>query len=350
MQFYNWQKAGEPKPPHTRLSPNLRLVLEAVMQRFGGFQNGGYNRRPIRGGTSWSDHAFGAAFDWNYGEDRGAALAAIDWLISHHERLGVQVIHDYLGCRLWRVGEGWRSQTKGSHSGFMGALWATWLHVGTGPEFWSLATPIAQRGVDWSPAQPVPPEPHPGIPVPPLRLGDHGLGATMLIDVLKMWKWYPTQFADDRNDGTIGARADAGIKAMQKALGVTVDGIYGPATAAAYGSWLAAVNDYAKAPTPPPADALAVKVEVGDGWIRIARRLGVEPADLVVVNRALLTSMLHPGDQLAIPGRSIRVAAGDGWIWLAKILGVTDQQLRAANPTVDKLHPNMILADPRAQA
>lgn len=356
MIFFNWQRAGEPKAPYTMLSPNLRLILTAMIAIFGGFQNGGYNRRPIRGSTStWSDHAFGAAYDWQYGPNRAGALAAIDWLIANHERLGVQVIHDYYGSRMWDCDRGWRAQAKGSHGGMMGQSWATWLHVGTNPDNWARTTPLADRGVPLNGATPTPPPVvdggyRAGVPLPPLRLGSTGIGATQLIDALKFWGWYPAQWLDDRNDGTIGARADAGIKAMQQALGVPVDGIYGPRTATAYGGFLDAIEQLATPPPVVPAGATTHTVAAGESWWAIAKTLGVSIDELTSVNRTTTEQMLHPGDVLAIPGRSVKVAAGDGWIRVAKLIGVTEQALRAANPTVTGLHPGMFLADPRAVA
>jgi hypothetical protein len=59
-------------------------------------------------------------------------------LLNDSLELGIQAIHDYVGCRIWRPPGlsgrpsqispecGWRDQTPGSQ---MGQSWALWLHI-----------------------------------------------------------------------------------------------------------------------------------------------------------------------------------------------------------------------------
>jgi LysM repeat protein len=64
-----------------------------------------------------------------------------------------------------------------------------------------------------------------------------------------------------------------------------------------------------------PGDALAVPgavnaspsrkstytVVAGDGWVAIARELGVHVDDLLAANAATKATMIHPGDVLNVP-------------------------------------------------
>lgn len=177
------------------------------------------------------------------------------------------------------------------------------------------------------------PMPDPGptradVPRPTLRSTSTGAEADRLRDHMAFWQW-------------------SDITAMQRALGVTADGIYGPITAQTYSNWLDLMESLNEPPKP-PATAATVTVERGDGWIRVANRVGVDVDDLTKVNRSGTDVMLHPGDVLSIPGRSVLVKSGDGWNRVAKLVGASPAALQAANPTVRELHPGMILTDPRA--
>ncbi len=147
MIYFNWQKSGlEPGPPYHYQSPNVRALLDFALVEFGGYSLGIGNVRPITGGSDWSTHAFFAANDWGYlndrndarkGENRAMALAYIAFLIQHHEVLGVQMIVDEAYDRTWKVGRGWKD---GEVSGG-----GSWLHIETHPDFWDVDTPIAER-------------------------------------------------------------------------------------------------------------------------------------------------------------------------------------------------------------
>ena len=54
-------------------------------------------------------------------------------------------------------------------------------------------------------------------------------------------------------------------------------------------------------------DPYSTTVKPGDGWYRIAARFGVKAVDLAVANHATLRTMLHPGDELVVPGRCAEV-------------------------------------------
>lgn len=244
MNVHNWQRAGDPGPPYTRFSPNLRLILAALIAMFGGIQNGGYNPRPVRGGSSWSSHAFGAALDWRYGEGpiaRQIGILAINWLIRWHRLLGVQVIHDYYGSRVWYAdSRGWVSQRAGSHGGAMGTTWAVWLHIETTPSAWANTTPLNDRGVPKPgdtgtvPQQPsTEPTTTPSAKettvfiitaLPTLRRGAVGRHVEIIQALLRSLGWSTLAV-----DGTFGPLTESAVRSYQTSNRLTVDGIVGTA-------------------------------------------------------------------------------------------------------------------------
>lgn len=51
-------------------------------------------------------------------------------------------------------------------------------------------------------------------------------------------------------------------------------------------------------------------VKPGDSWYRIGSRFGVRAVDLAAANGATLRTMLHPGDELVVPGRCADAPSG----------------------------------------
>lgn len=217
-KFDNWQ-AKKPGAPFTAASPNLLSLRKYLTEKYGGQNLGMYSNRPITGGTSPSSHAFGAAMDWRYhnpGPGRGTCMNEIvPFLINHSAELGIQAIHDYFGCQVWRAGRGWLAQRPGSHGGSMGATWATWLHIEVHPDNWSDARPVMEK-VGFKPVQN--PE-DVAFPVFDPRAGKFGL-----------WP-----LAKDKPTLRIGARGDA-VRYLQGVIfnkaggGIVVDGNFGPQT------------------------------------------------------------------------------------------------------------------------
>ena len=82
----------------------------------------------------------------------------------------------------------------------------------------------------------------PRVPRPVLRRGSEGLGVRRLINHLKFWKWYPARFRNDRNNGHYGIRCGRGVRNMQRALKVPVNGIYDRRTARALRTFLIAMD------------------------------------------------------------------------------------------------------------
>ena len=127
--YYDWQKATTAdKLRFRKASPNLVLIKDWLIKRYGGTNVGIYANRNERGRDTISTHAFGAALDWRY-DTRVAAKAAIKELVDRSKELGVQMIVDYVGGVIWTPTRGWRK--KDADKWGMGQPWAKWLHIET---------------------------------------------------------------------------------------------------------------------------------------------------------------------------------------------------------------------------
>jgi len=111
---------------------------------------------------------------------------------------------------------------------------------------------------------------------------------------------------------------------------------------------------------PPPAPPGAYVVKDGDSLGGIARRLHVTIDDLLAANGLQLTSVIHPGDQLIVPGAAAPavtaaaaplvyvVVAGDSLFGVSRKLGVTLGALLASNglTVTSVINPGQSLAVP----
>lgn len=143
--------------PFNRCSPNEVLIGRHLDAEFGTVENGCYGVRDIRAGGSISTHSFGAAGDRtfrgvsaNFTAKRNVMLVAIEHLRQNSEELGIQAIHDYIGCRIWRSNrdphtypDGWKVQTPDAYG--MGQTWADWIHVEVYEGAWNWDSPIVDR-------------------------------------------------------------------------------------------------------------------------------------------------------------------------------------------------------------
>lgn len=59
-------------------------------------------------------------------------------------------------------------------------------------------------------------------------------------------------------------------------------------------------------------------VRSGDGWFRVASRFGIKAADLAAANNADFKRVLHPGDELIVPGKCAAVPTPDAppFVWV----------------------------------
>ncbi len=149
-RFFNWSGGLQPGAPYDRLSPNLRLVRDFISNRFGGYQLGGFNRRPISNTNKWSAHAFGAAIDTSWaGRVGGPGQRFVEehvlpFLVEYSAELGIQVVHHYAG---WGAGPHAGANRWTSERGWYKASIGTgdWIHYETHPDMWHNQVPIEHR-------------------------------------------------------------------------------------------------------------------------------------------------------------------------------------------------------------
>ena len=216
MKFESWQSGRQPGEPFTKCSPNLQLIMEYVNERWGLTNLGCYGKRPIRGGTTWSSHAFGAAQDMSYreGPDQDVIVnEVIPFLVNNAAALGIQRVHDYIAKRYWQVGKGW----IGRPPGFVNDH----LHIEVNSETWHWDTPIEERLKN--------------APKPEwvtCRLGDKGDNVRQVQEALKAAGYKNSSGKKPIVvDGDFGATTDKRVRQYQKDHGLIVDGIVGPQTA-----------------------------------------------------------------------------------------------------------------------
>jgi hypothetical protein len=231
MIYHHWQNDHVGQPPFTKASPNLQALLRYLIATFGGQGHGIYGVRPIRGGTAPSTHSYGAALDWRYrnvgaGRRNVADIeAVIGWLIANSEELGVQMIIDYEGGRIWKTGRGWKDRAEGKTPG------NAWLHIETTPDNWADTRPIETRGSS---------TPHPMPPTteqPPLA-DQHTIIVSMStirsnargLDVRRAQALLVAHGAKVDIDGIAGTHTIGAIRTFQQIKGLTVDGWVGPQT------------------------------------------------------------------------------------------------------------------------
>jgi len=190
--------------------------MEYVNERWGLTNLGCYGKRPIRGGTTWSSHAFGAAQDMSYreGPDRDVIVnQVIPFLVHNAAALGIQRVHDYIAKRYWQVGKGW----IGRPPGFVNDH----LHVEVNSETWHWDTPIEERLKN--------------APKPEwvtCRLGDSGDNVREVQATLKAAGYKNSSGKKPIVvDGDFGTTTDKRVRQYQKDHGLIVDGIVGPQTA-----------------------------------------------------------------------------------------------------------------------
>jgi hypothetical protein len=137
----NYTGNKDPRPGPLAGTEKLVEILtkgKAQMTNLGIWAN-----RPMRGSTRLSVHATGRAFDVGYKpENREWAARFFDWLVKHHEALGIEEIHDYSfkewgrGFRCFRPELGGKPgvkiYTKDENAGTPGGKW---LHLELSPTF-----------------------------------------------------------------------------------------------------------------------------------------------------------------------------------------------------------------------
>ena len=242
--FFDWQRSSlDPKKaPWNTCSPALVSLETYLMEKWGGKKLGCHSDRAIVNGEANSSHAYGAAIDWRY-QDPGCGRAVvlstvIPFLIENSKELGVQAIHDYVGCRIWRCNRaldangGWREQNKGSQ---MGQPWALWLHIEVNKSQWKNGKSVEEKLGEIKP-QPWPPfDPAKGqfglYPLnpnkPTIRLNSEGDAVKYLQGVLRKNRYQVAV------DGKFGPQTRDRVMRFQRANKLLADGIVASKTWAA---------------------------------------------------------------------------------------------------------------------
>lgn len=217
--FKTWNRGLEPGAPYDGASPNLQALARHCSNQWGLKSLGIYVKRPVRGGTAWSTHAFGAAVDLGFGARHGGpgieVLEAdiLPWLIQHSAELGIQRIHHYQRVKYWEAGRGWVNKSPGQGN--------DWIHVETSRDAWADASPIPERLVE----APTSPSKAPSAPTPPKYPGRPLKRSSTGINVKRV----QTRLGVVA-DGKFGPQTEAAVKAWQTANALQPDGVVGPAT------------------------------------------------------------------------------------------------------------------------
>lgn len=265
-EFYNWQQnLNGYAPGRNPVQPNPSTQLHDYLQRrWGGQWLGGYGERSVRDGSSLSTHAFDAVFDWRY-ENSTPAPNGLPWptlyvadseiipfLIGNSLELGVQAIHHYRRCIIWRPpgtsgrpadGDGWQEQAP-AKSG-MGQAWALWLHIEFLPSVLSDQRTVEEKLGD-APQIPVVTPPVPPVVVnPPITPPVLQPGATTVISVevttvrrgstgpavKRLQALLAANFGQTVVvDGNYGPQTTTAVLNVQRFFGLTADDIVGPKT------------------------------------------------------------------------------------------------------------------------
>ncbi len=217
--FQSWNRGMKPGAPYDRNSPNLDAIRTYLAGRWRLKHLGTLNVRPVRGGTAWSSHAFGAAVDLGFGARHGGpgidVLEAeiLPWLIEHSAELGIQRIHHYQRTRYWEAGRGWVDKSPGAGN--------DWIHVETTREAWADARPVSERLLEaptspsTTPTAPTPPK-YPGRPVKRGSTGDSVKRVQTRLGAVA--------------DGKFGPQTEALVKSWQTHNALQPDGVVGPIT------------------------------------------------------------------------------------------------------------------------
>ena len=217
--YTNWHDGRKPGAPWNGPSPNVRAVLAYCQARWGMTDLGCYGVRPIRGGTKWSAHAFGAAQDIGYRNGPSRQVIeneVIPFLEQHAPQLGLQRIHDYMAKRYWQAGKGWIGRPPGQGH--------DWLHIETTEQAWADGRSVEERIGGAAPT----PSPA-AVQVArtswrTVKLGSKGEAVKKVQAVVGATP-----------DGQFGPKTEAAVKTYQTQNGLFSDGIVGPKTAAHMG-------------------------------------------------------------------------------------------------------------------
>lgn len=118
------------KVPAKAKKPGTETFSRCARRRWGFSNLGTYVVRDIRNKPGqMSQHATGRALDLGYAAtDRKKALAAIDWIVSYSNELGVALVNDYMAGRFGRTWISSRASWKLHTTSTIG-IRGHWIHV-----------------------------------------------------------------------------------------------------------------------------------------------------------------------------------------------------------------------------
>jgi peptidoglycan hydrolase-like protein with peptidoglycan-binding domain len=229
--------------------PGLKLFMDLTRKRWGFTNLGSFTNRRMNNAAAKADpknpkylsvHATGRACDFGY-KNRKAAVQAWDWFIQYTKELGIEEIHDYAfdpdgsgpgkpwgrGYRCSR-GEGTKGVISYSERRNAGTPGGRWLHFELSPE---MANNPAKFQAAWD-----------AIPAPPaIRRSKKQLIKPRPAKAPNAGRPEPTPaaasgapvFPGPLNIGSKGEH----VKMVQRVVGATPDGDFGPVTGAKVSAW-----------------------------------------------------------------------------------------------------------------
>ena len=208
------------RPPFNRFSPRLAKLRRLILDAWPGTAGGsGYVIRRVRGGSPWSAHAYGGAWDCYLPPVAQPIRDSItSWLIEHADVIGLQMVNDYHARRRWTVGRGWQAVARKPDDKVTGWGWKGHLHIEIHPDRWAdtTALPPLDAVSAWRPGM--------GTTLDPTGNAFHTYSVQQRLNGLGYGLTV---------DGIYGPRTRAAVRDFQATHGLKVDGIVGPLTLAA---------------------------------------------------------------------------------------------------------------------
>jgi peptidoglycan hydrolase-like protein with peptidoglycan-binding domain len=195
---------------------------------------GCYGDRAKTGQSSPSVHRDGRAFDIGFINDEAGRQACFNFLVDHHDALGVQMALNYArpfsegSGRFWRLAR-YAGETAPTYGPFTKR--GHWLHVEVHPTVALDETPVESLLGSVPAPGPSPTPPHErekvmvNAEMEVVRRGDRGGFVAKAQAILT------ANFGQDlAADGVFGSKTDAAVRNVQTFFGLAVDGVVGPQT------------------------------------------------------------------------------------------------------------------------
>lgn len=231
-------------------------LIDLLEAEFGLWNNGTLSVRPKRGKSSMSVHATGRAGDlsWRGAPYRGTGNYAdaermMDFLAENADALGIEAIFDYYPAP---YGRGWKCDRADwmvySKRAFSGAPGGDWVHIEISNDLADDADAMEAafvaalgRTPEVKPRPAKPTSKAPSGKTPWLQRGSKGKQVKEVQEALGI-----------TIDGDFGPKTEAAVRKFQAENDLHVDGIVGPAT---YKVITASAPESAPEPAPAPAEA-----------------------------------------------------------------------------------------------